>query len=78
MVSTSDQTDYLRYPYIAGNILAAVLPEKAAVWSYPVASDCEKGEDVSDDRFVINMINNFLGRMHLASYLAITILEVMI
>ncbi|MBR5570267.1 MAG: hypothetical protein IKW10_05155 [Oscillospiraceae bacterium] len=69
MVSTSDQTDYLRYPYIAGNILAAVLPEKAAVWSYPVASDCEKGEDVSDDRIVINMINSFLGRMHLASHL---------
>ena len=69
LVSTSDQTDYLRYPYIAGNILAAVLPEQAAVWSYPVASDCEKGEDVSDDRIVINMINSFLGRMHLASHL---------
>ena len=69
LVSTSDQTDYLRYPYIAGNILAAVLPEQAAVWSYPVASDCKKGEDVSDDRIVINMINSFLGRMHLASHL---------
>ena len=69
LVSTSDQTDYLLYPYIAGNILAAVLPEQAAVWSYPVASDCEKGEDVSDDRIVINMINSFLGRMHLASHL---------
>ncbi|MBE6982030.1 MAG: alpha-galactosidase [Ruminococcaceae bacterium] len=69
LVSTSDQTDYLRYPYIAGSILAAVLPEQAAVWSYPVASDCEKGEDVSDDRIVINMINSFLGRMHLASHL---------
>ncbi|MBR5569339.1 MAG: alpha-galactosidase [Oscillospiraceae bacterium] len=69
LVSTSDQTNYLLYPYIAGNILAAVLPEQAAVWSYPVASDCEKGEDVSDDRIVINMINSFLGRMHLASHL---------
>ena len=69
LASTSDQTDYLRYPYIAGNILASVLPEQAAVWSYPVASDCEKGEDVSDDRIVINMINSFLGRMHLASHL---------
>ena len=69
LVSTSDQTDYLLYPYIAGNILAAVLPEQAAVWSYPVASDCTKGEDVSDDRIVINMINSFLGRMHLASHL---------
>lgn len=69
LLSTSDQTDYLLYPYIAGNILAAVLPEQAAVWSYPVASDCTKGEDVSDDRIVINMINSFLGRMHLASHL---------
>ena len=69
LVSTSDQTDYLLYPYIAGNILSAVLPEQAAVWSYPVASDCTKGEDVSDDRIVINMINSFLGRMHLASHL---------
>ena len=69
LVSTSDQTDYMLYPYIAGNILAAVLPEQAAVWSYPVASDCEKGEDVSDNRIVINMINSFLGRMHLASHL---------
>ena len=69
LVSTSDQTDYLRYPYIAGNILAAVLPEQAAVWSYPVASDCVTGEDVSDDRIVINMVNSFLGRMHLASHL---------
>lgn len=69
LVSTSDQTDYLLYPYIAGNILSAVLPEQAAVWSYPVASDCTKGEDVSDGRIVINMINSFLGRMHLASHL---------
>ena len=69
LVSTSDQTDYLLYPYIAGNILAAVLPEQAAVWSYPVATDCEKGEDVSDERIVINMVNSFLGRMHLASHL---------
>lgn len=69
LVSTSDQTDYLLYPYIAGNILSAVLPEQAAVWSYPVASDCEKGEDVSDERITINMINSFLGRMHLASHL---------
>ena len=69
LVSTSDQTDYLLYPYIVGNILAAVLPEQAAVWSYPVASDCASSDDVSDNRIVINMINSFLGRMHLASHL---------
>lgn len=65
LVSTSDQTDYLRYPYIAGNILSAVLPEQAAVWSYPVGGLEKQGVD--DDRVVLNMINSLLGRMHLAS-----------
>ncbi|MBR5880833.1 MAG: alpha-galactosidase, partial [Clostridia bacterium] len=35
IVSTSDQTNYRHYPYIAGNVAAAVIPEQAAVWSYP-------------------------------------------
>ena len=68
LFSTSDQTKYDKYPYIAGNILSAVLPEQAAVWSYPVTEDCE-GPDVSLDRIAVNMINSFLGRMHLASHL---------
>lgn len=68
LFSTSDQIHYDRYPCIAGNILSAVLPEQAAVWSYPVTEDCD-GPDVSDDRIVMNMINSFLGRMHLASHL---------
>ena len=68
LISTSDQIDYLQYPYIAGNILSAVLPEQAAVWSYPVGSDV-KAADVADERIVVNMINSFLGRMHLASHL---------
>lgn len=69
MVSTSDQTEYELYPYIAGNILAAVLPEQAAVWSYPVSDDCKTSDDVSEDRIAINMVNSLLGRMHLASHL---------
>ena len=68
LMSTSDQIRYDLYPYIAGNILAAVLPEQAAVWSYPVTEDCT-GKDVTDDRIVMNMINSFLGRMYLASHL---------
>lgn len=68
LFSTSDQIHYDRYPCIAGNILSAVLPEQAAVWSYPVTEDCA-GADVTDDRIVMNMINSFLGRMHLASHL---------
>ncbi len=80
IVSTSDQTRYFNYPYIAGNVLAAVLPEQSAVWSYPVDSFgtkenpfvatrewCE--ENVSKEQVIINMINSFLGRIHLASHL---------
>lgn len=74
LISTSDQTDYTHYPYIVGNILCSVLPEQAAVWSYPVGSDVYKegGEDgtdalVSEERVVVNMINALLGRIHLAS-----------
>ena len=81
LISTSDQTDYLKYPYIAGNVLSAVLPEQAAVWSYPVGvgqvgSPLSKEYDkawvakhISNDRIVMNMVNSFLGRMHLASHL---------
>ena len=68
LLSTSDQVNYLDYPYIAGNVLAAVLPEQAAVWAYPVGSDI-KTPDVSLERIAVNMINSFLGRMHLASHI---------
>lgn len=80
LLSTSDQTNYDKYPYVAGNMLSAVLPEQAAVWSYPVGSDniingvfnptnewmCQ---NVTDEKIVMNMVNSFLGRMHLASHL---------
>lgn len=80
IVSTSDQTNYKFYPYIAGNVLSAVLPEQAAVWSYPVDSYGEPNaafspdsqwvsERVSEEQVIMNMINSFLGRMHLASHL---------
>ena len=79
IVSMSDQTDYLKYPYITGNMLAGVLPEQAAVWSYPIADGevgqplCHDakwvGEEISEKRIALNMINSFLGRMHLASHL---------
>lgn len=80
IVSTSDQTHYDKYPYIAGNVLSAVLPEQAAVWSYPVGSDYVINgvfqpddewikNNVSNEQVVLNMINSFLGRMHLASHL---------
>lgn len=77
LVSTSDQTNYKRYPYIAGNILSAVLPEQAAVWSYPVEAlgmtvfDQDTYESVNEristEQVIMNMVNSLLGRMHLAS-----------
>ena len=79
IISTSDQVHYRNYPYIAANILSAVLPEQAAVWSYPVDSFGRPNEPfeatyewinahVSAEHVVMNMINSFLGRMHLASH----------
>ena len=68
LYSTSDQYHYDRYPCIAANILSAVIPEQAAVWTYPVTDECT-GPDVSFDRIGVNMVNSLLGRMHLASHL---------
>ncbi|MBR2478774.1 MAG: alpha-galactosidase [Clostridia bacterium] len=76
IVSTSDQTNYRLYPYISGNIAAAVTPEQAAVWSYPI--NCKWGfpitqewvdENIGDEQVIMNMINSFVGRLHLASHL---------
>ena len=77
IVSTSDQTSYTRYPYIAGNVLAAAIPEQAAVWSYPVGTDVPgftataewACEHISDEQIIMNMVNSLLGRIHLASHL---------
>ena len=79
IISTSDQVHYRNYPYIAANILSAVLPEQAAVWSYPVDSFGRPNEPfratyewvnshISAEQVIMNMINSFLGRMHLASH----------
>ena len=65
--STSDQTNYRKYPYLAGNVLTACTPEQAAVWSYPL-NDYEKIMP-SDEVVVMNMCNAMLGRIHLASFI---------
>lgn len=78
LCSTSDQTKYRKYPYIAGNIFSSVLPEQGAVWSYPVDSRMEVNAEVTltyeevnsnvdEEAVVMNMVNSLLGRMHLAS-----------
>lgn len=76
LVSSSDQTSYKKYPWIAANILSAVLPEQAGVWSYPVDSwtgGFRPTEEwvrthVSDEEVAMNMVNAMLGRLHLASH----------
>lgn len=74
LISTSDQINWLHYPYITGNIFMSVLPEQAAVWSYPVDENVYVAGDpaatnanVSQERVALNMINAVLGRIHLAS-----------
>ncbi len=83
LISTSDNSDYLNYPYISANINASVLPEQAAVWSYPVGVDTYAGKseseinasaeeinaEISKERVVFNMVNSLLSRVHLASRL---------
>lgn len=66
--STSDQTDFRLYPYIAGNVLTACPPEQAAVWAYPFDST-RKVEDITDEDVALNMVNALLGRIHLASFI---------
>ena len=65
--STSDQTNYRKYPYLACNVLTACTPEQAAVWSYPL-NDYEKIMP-TDEVVAMNMCNAMLGRIHLASFI---------
>lgn len=66
LCSTSDQTDYKIYPYIVSNILTGVLLEQAGIWSYPKVED---KEIIDDEEVIMNMVNSFIGRVHLASKL---------
>ena len=66
--STSDQTNFKRYPFLSVNVLTAATPEQAAVWSYPVNAQIE-GYVPTDEDVAMNMCNAMLGRIHLASYI---------
>ena len=61
--SSSDQTDYKKYPAILVGVMAAVLPEQLAVWSYPM-----KEGDKYEASF--NMVNAMLCRIHQSGHLA--------
>jgi alpha-galactosidase len=61
--SSSDQTDYRKYPAILVGAMAGVLPEQLAVWSYPLS-------DGDADEASFNMVNAMLCRVHQSGHLA--------
>lgn len=61
--STSDQDDYRHYATIAANAPAALAPEQAAIWSYPLT-------DGDREEVVFNMVNALLLRIHQSGHLA--------
>jgi alpha-galactosidase len=61
--SSSDQTDYRRYPAILVGAIAAVLPEQLAVWTYPLRNGNKYEAS-------FNMVNSMLCRVHQSGHLA--------
>lgn len=61
--SSSDQTDYRRYPAILVGAMAAVLPEQLAVWAYPL----QTGNKYEAS---FNMVSAMLCRIHQSGHLA--------
>lgn len=57
--SVSDQEDYRHTAYISAAAPTAVIPEQAALWSYPVAAD-------DKNAVAFNMVNSMLQRIHLS------------
>ena len=60
--SVSDQTNYLRMAAIACNCATAVVPEQAAIWSYPLPNGDE-------EETIFNMVNAMLLRVHQSGFL---------
>jgi alpha-galactosidase len=59
LVSTSDQTDPVRYAAIAAAVPSAAAPEQSATWAYPQP-------DWSDEKNALTMANAMMGRIHLS------------
>lgn len=55
--SMSDQAHFHQSAYIAASAAAAVLPEQAAVWSYP-------GPDGGEEESIFNLVGTLLLRAH--------------
>ena len=60
--STSDQQDPVMYATIAAAAPAAMLPEQAGNWAYPVARSTR-------EEMVFALVNGILGRLYLSGYL---------
>lgn len=60
--STSDQENYRLYAMITANAPAALTPEQAAVWSYPLA-------DSDRETTIFNMVNALPLRIHQSGHL---------
>ena len=63
LYSVSDQTECVETTHVAQQAPTAVLPEQAAIWSYPLATD-----DL--DMVAMNMIGPLLLRMYVSGQLA--------
>lgn len=61
--SVSDQTDYRKMAVIACNAPTAVLPEQAAIWSYPLST-------ADREAVCMNMVNAMLLRIHQSGHLS--------
>ena len=55
--SITDQEDYLKMPAILTGASAGVLPEQAAIWTYPT-------RDSDSDKASFNMVTGLVCRMH--------------
>lgn len=62
--SVSDREEFDLTAVISAGAATAVLPEQAAIWSYPK-------HDNSGDEVVFNMVNPLLMRMHLSGEIAL-------
>ncbi|WP_159872898.1 MULTISPECIES: alpha-galactosidase [unclassified Raoultella] len=60
--SVSDQTDYTLMSNIAASCASCLLPEQAAIWSYPLPS-------ADEEEVITNMVNCMLLRIHQSGYL---------
>ncbi|TCC26920.1 glycoside hydrolase family 36 protein [Kribbella speibonae] len=60
--STSDQEDPLLYAPIAAAAPAAVLPEQAGHWAYPITG-------TTQEAFTLALVNGVLGRLYLSGHL---------